>query len=986
MALDAPNAAMPEVALSAESVGRLLDEPWRYGFISLLRRIGADPRLDPVGTARRPQAEPFRLGQAPSLAFAPREIADAREIDGRLKIRLLGLGMLGPNGPLPLHVTEIAREREQNRRDPTLVKFLDIFHHRYLTLLYRAWAAGQAAAGLDRPDDEAFSFYIASLTGHHVDEIAHQPFPAHARLAASAHLVREARNPDGLQATLEHYFGVPVAIEEYVFHWMETAPANRSYLGKPVESSTLAMGAMLGEQVPDRQHKFRIILGPLDMDAYLRFTPQGADLPKLVACVMEFIGRGSRWELELRIKPQCAPPAVLGGMQRLGWSGWLGHAPTSAPITGMRFDPEHYLKQPATSAAPSNQHPDTGTDQQLLRYYNEELLYMRELAGEFGHAHPKIARRLGMQAGEIGDVYVERLIEAFSFTAARMRMKLDARFPEFTHPLLQCVYPNFVAPTPSIAVARLYPNGTEGNLAEGIRVARGATFTSRVPDGEKTSCEFRSSQDVTLYPLEIVSARLTGIPPDIPALDRYVPGHTQVRGALRLRLRTTGEVGIAELQGLDRLPVYLAGDEQVASHLFELLHVAGIASITGEPGNFGTPGSPFHAVSRDAVMHEGLDPGQSLLPLVWLKFHGHNLLHEFSACPSRFYFFTLAGLEAGLRQVRGREAEIVVLLNQFTGALAERVDASHFALFCTPVINLFPRTCDPVELPETGTEFELVPDVLKPQDYEVFSVQTLYGQVSETSAPLEFRPLHQPLTNDEGNHGRYFTTRCARRLTTELSRRRYGTRTPYVGTEIFVSLVDRDGQPYGERMNYLALSALLTNRELPNLIATDGRDDLTLEQSASVLAVGLIRAPSAPRAPYAERETAWRLIRLLSFSALALEDPSAASLRNLLALFLAPGDAVYRQQIESLVDVSTRTVTRMLPGNGQLVFGCGAECVITVDETGFHGVSPYLFGLILERFLARGASAHSFVETQLRSVQRGHVATWPVRMGTRGVA
>ncbi|QND98007.1 hypothetical protein SY91_05463 [Burkholderia cenocepacia] len=98
-------------------------------------------------------------------------------------------------------------------------------------------------------------------------------------------------------------------------------------------------------------------------------------------------------------------------------------------------------------------------DPRLLDYYNQELIYMRELAAEFAHAHPKIARRLGMQAGEVADPYVERLIESFSFMAARMQLKLDAEFPRFTERLLEVVYPNYVAPTPSIAVARLHPGG-----------------------------------------------------------------------------------------------------------------------------------------------------------------------------------------------------------------------------------------------------------------------------------------------------------------------------------------------------------------------------------------------------------------------------------------------------------------------------------------------------------------------------------------------
>lgn len=333
-----------ESTLSPEMIEGLRTTPWRYGFLSLMRRIGADPRIEPVGTAARPRAEPFRLGQQPSLAFAPREIASVGELDGRLHVRLFGLGSLGPNGPLPSHVTEIAREREENRGDRTLSNFLDIFHHRYLALLYRAWASAQAAAGLDRADDEKFSFYIASLTGQDLDEIAGRALPPHAQLAASANLVREARDPDGLRMTLEQYFGVPVRIAEYQFHWVNVTREEQTHLGEPSAASVMGEGAMLGELAPDRQYHFRVVIGPVHLDEYLRFTPRGAALPELVDWVRSFVGREFQWELELRIKAESAPPAVLGGEQQLGWSGWLGRSSDGKPITGMLFEPEEYVK------------------------------------------------------------------------------------------------------------------------------------------------------------------------------------------------------------------------------------------------------------------------------------------------------------------------------------------------------------------------------------------------------------------------------------------------------------------------------------------------------------------------------------------------------------------------------------------------------------------------------------------------------------------
>lgn len=334
-----------DLALAPAWLDSLAAEPWKYSFMALMRRIGADARIDPIGTARLPQTEPFRLGQLPSLVFAPSEIARASIVHGRLKVRLYGLGMVGPNGPLPLHITEIAREREELRHDPTLSNFLDIFHHRFLTIFYRAWSSAQATAGLDRPGNERFTFYVASLTGHDMKEIAQGPLPSHARLSASPHLIREARNPDGMAATLSHYFGVPVRIEEYLFHWMARPVDRQSQLGVPGASSTMAVDAMLGSHIPDRQSKFRIVMGPLDLDAYLGFTPQGTQLLRLIEWVRAFVGQETCWELELKIKRESASPAVMGGAQQLGWSGWLGASPSGEPVTGMCFEPEDYLPQ-----------------------------------------------------------------------------------------------------------------------------------------------------------------------------------------------------------------------------------------------------------------------------------------------------------------------------------------------------------------------------------------------------------------------------------------------------------------------------------------------------------------------------------------------------------------------------------------------------------------------------------------------------------------
>lgn len=629
-------------------------------------------------------------------------------------------------------------------------------------------------------------------------------------------------------------------------------------------------------------------------------------------------------------------------------------------------------------------------DPRLLDYYSQELVYMRKLTAEFAQAHPKIAARISIQENEIVDPYVERLVEAFCFMSARTQIKLDAEFPRFAGRLLEVIYPNYVAPTPSMAVARLYPDHRQDRLTRGYCLPRGTVLrATHIPEGEKTVCRFTTSQDVTLWPLAITQARLTGIPPDIVSLDRYAEPGRQVRGALRLQLSTTNGARMADLGGLDSLPVYLAGDAQIVSRLFELLHVSGMASVIDAPGEFSTPGHSPVAVTDQAVTHVGLGADEGLLPLTWAEFHGHNLLHEYFSCPQRFWFFSLNGLESGLRRISGTQAEVVLLLDRSPGEMASLVDESRFALFCTPIINLFGKKAARSRIAPCDAEIHLVPDRLAPLDYEVLSVDRVYCYKSEnTSSEQEFRPLYQTLNNDKGNFGRYFSVRRERRLASDTARR-YGTRTPYAGTEVFLSLVDQNEAPYDGDIQFLAFDAMVTNRDLPVLIPRDGQRDLATTESAPVDGIGLIRPPSSPKPPYAEREMVWRLIRQLNFNYLPFEDldhrKGGQGLRDLLRLYLSPDDDEHRRQVESLVGVKTQAVTRKLPGAGPLVFGGGTECTLTVDEAGFSDSSPYLFGLVLEQYLARHVSINSFTRTELRSMQRGRIALWPARMGAREV-
>lgn len=301
-------------------------EPYRHDFYQVLRRLECAHADRPRwGMALRPADEPMRLGQDPELTFAPAPLARytpaVNRSRARLAVRLFGL--TGPNGPLPLHFTEYARERALHAGDLTFTRFLELLSHRFVALFYRAWAQSQPTVAADRPQDDRFRRYLGAFSG-----LAPQAFrgrdtvPDEAKLAATGWLAAQVRNADGLRAILSGYFRVPVRIREFVSHWMEIAPADRTRLA--ATHSVLGQGAVLGRRVCDRQGKFRIEIGPLSREEYEAFLPTGARLRPLVDWVRNYVGHEYAWDLRLGLIATEVPIMSLGASGRLGWSSWVG--------------------------------------------------------------------------------------------------------------------------------------------------------------------------------------------------------------------------------------------------------------------------------------------------------------------------------------------------------------------------------------------------------------------------------------------------------------------------------------------------------------------------------------------------------------------------------------------------------------------------------------------------------------------------------------
>lgn len=618
-------------------------------------------------------------------------------------------------------------------------------------------------------------------------------------------------------------------------------------------------------------------------------------------------------------------------------------------------------------------------DPLLLRYYNRELQYLREMGGEFAKEFPKVASRLGLDGFECADPYVERLLEGFSFLAGRVQLKLDAEFPRFTQHLLEMVYPHYLAPTPSMTVVQLQPDLAEGALAEGFPVKRDSILRSLLGKGEQTPCEYRTAHDVTLWPLEVVEAEyFTNLGANV---GKELPCLRTSKAGIRIRLRATAGMNFNQLP-IDRLQFYLHGSDQMPMRIYEQIIGNSVAALVRPTQR---PYAWIEQIAPANIKRYGFHRDQALLPYTARSFDGYRLLQEYFAFPSRFLFIDLGDLRKAMQRCEEPEIDILFLFNRVDRELENQIDHSHFALFCTPAVNLFPKRADRIHLNERDFEYQVIPDRTRPLDFEVYQVQQVVGHGTRSEQEQEFYPFyaHHDLVRHRQSLA-YFTVRRERRLLSSKSRR-YGPRSSYIGNEIYVALNDAAQAPYHSKLRQLSVVTLCTNRDLPlQMPVNQGETDFTMESGAPVVAVRCLAGPTKPMSSPVEGDVSWRLISHLALNYLSLinsdETKGAAALREMLMLYGDANDTAIQRQIESVKQVTSKPITRRLPIPGPISFGRGLEITLQCDETGFEGSGVFLLGAILEEFFAKYVSINSFTETVVKT-ERGEIMRWPIQAG-----
>lgn len=615
-------------------------------------------------------------------------------------------------------------------------------------------------------------------------------------------------------------------------------------------------------------------------------------------------------------------------------------------------------------------------DPRLLRFYNEELAYLREGAREFGEEHETVAARLGLKTPTDPDPYVERLLEGVAFLGARVQLKLADQYPEFTQHLLSAIQPHYLAPTPSMCVIGIDPKDNDPGLAEGYEVPRGTAFTATL-DQSGSPVEFRSGHAVKLYPIKISEVEFLGTR---AAVASFAAGaDVRAECGLRLRFEATGQIPLDKLQ-IDELPIYLDGSEAVPGELYRQF-IGETVAVLARPA--------ASASARPVILpmpeQVGFEDDEALLPAEQRSFRGYRLLSEFFACPERFLFVRLRGLRQAFAAAGGGACDIVVLFGRSAPMLAGALSPTSFRLFATPAINLFEKQLGRVQTSQTEHEWHVVPDRTRPLDFEVYRITDVSAVMHDSVEPRPVAPLYSLgalLYN--WRDALFFVPRLTmRRLSTK--QQRLLRRGDYIGTETFISLTAPGNPGRLSEVRELAIKAYVTNRELPSQLTFRGAQHFTLP-GGPVRSVSILRSPTRPRPPQGLGDSSWRVIGHLTPNYLTLapedgDDPSM--LRDHLALYGWQDEPAVRKQIDGIIGVSSSGIVRRVPGRGQMAAARGSRVKLKLDDGSYDNGRLFLFSAVVERFLAEFTTINSFTETHVETPGEGVIKKWPPRIGRK---
>ena len=604
---------------------------------------------------------------------------------------------------------------------------------------------------------------------------------------------------------------------------------------------------------------------------------------------------------------------------------------------------------------------------ELLEYYENELSFLRQMGAEFAEKHPKIAARLQLDATRCDDPHVERLIEAFAFLAARVHLKIDDEFPQISEGLLSVLYPHFLRPVPSMSVVEFSLDPEQGKLTTGLNIPRGTVLYSRPVEG--VPCKFRTGYDVTLWPFEVAEARWV-------SMEKLDPPYRapEAVAALRLDIKCFSDITFDKLE-IQSLRFYLNGEGDIVHTLYELLCNNCSQIVMRDPANSRVPAVTIPARQLRPM---GFSESESMLPYPKRSFVGYRLLQEYFSLPEKFFFFELQGFDRLAKAAPGGRAELLFLISPFElehrrQRLEVSVNSKTVRLGCSPVINLFPQTAEPILLSQRRSEYPVVPDARRRSSTEIFSVDDVLSSDPQTHEITHYEPFYS------------YRHRSSREKIQTFwhATRRLSTRKSDEGTEVYLQLVNLSTQIALPDVETVTVRCTCTNRDiLARLPFGNEAGDFEVEGVGSIKRAVALRKPTPTIRPPIGRNALWRLISHLALNYLSIVEEGKEAFQEILRLYNFSESVHLEKQVTGIVRLeSGRHFSRIVSENG-ISFARGTRVQIEFDEDEFVGGGVFLYAAVIEHFLALYTSLNSFSQLVAKTRQRKAVLKeWAPRAG-----
>ncbi len=578
------------------------------------------------------------------------------------------------------------------------------------------------------------------------------------------------------------------------------------------------------------------------------------------------------------------------------------------------------------------------------KYYQDELAFLREMGREFSQAYPALSPMLAERGS---DPDVERMLEGFAFLAGRIRQKLDDEFPEVTHGLLSLLWPHYLRPVPSLSMLEFRP--VANAVGERTRIRRSTEIASVPMEG--TRCRFQTCYDVDLYPLEVAGAELEerqGFPV-----------------TLRLGFQVGEGVQFKQLN-MGPLRIFLHGEPALANLLYLWL-TRNVQEIVVQGFLEGRPSQQI-TLPLSSLQPSGFADEEALLPYPQNSFSGFRLLQEYFALPAKFSFIELSGLGRIAEMQTGRRFEVLFRFKKGIDKLP-RVSAENFRLFCTPIINLFPHTADPIRLEHDRVEYRVRPASVDARHYEIYSVDKVFGWIQGQARPRQYSPFYS-FMHDVGvaQDPIFYQIRLRGSVAGE-------------GTDTFMAFVSEQEAHVLPSAETVSLDLTCTNRRLPDLLRI-GDISAATQQSPEYATFRNISGVTPSVRPPLDRGLHWRLLSHLALNYLSLI--SADALRSVLEVynFHALVDRQAARENQLRLDAIQRVHSAPMDWLFKGVPVRGTAIEVDLLESGFSGEGDlYLFSTILNELFALYASVNSFTRLTVRGTTQGEVYQWPPRLG-----